>query len=184
MKLAVVLTHWRNGLVPSLEGQARLDLAATLLRQGEVDRVVIAGGLPDRNRTTLAAVYREYLLREGISGGCVILEDRSRDTAESLRFASELLTGGVVNPGGLDALEEIILISNSRHLRRARRMLGAMKEWRGVHVSFRASQSLAPRAEAVKEALFLGYTCIDPEWRSWLAERMRVRRQRRVARSD
>ena len=77
---------------PLLKG--RLDLALDFYRRqlketGRRARFIVSGGQgPDEIRSE-AACMRDYLLEQGIPEENVILEDRSTDTAENMRFSKQ-----------------------------------------------------------------------------------------------
>ena len=79
---------------PLLRG--RLDLALSFYRDqlahtGKKARFVVSGGQgPDEIRPEAEAM-REYLVAQGISGGDILVEDRSGDTAENMRFSKALI---------------------------------------------------------------------------------------------
>ncbi len=177
MNVAVVLTHTRMGDRPSREGLQRLEAGCRRLESGEADVLVVAGGLPGPDGRSLAEVYRDFLARErGMDTRRVLLETEGRDTAETLRHIPRLLAREL--PA---APRHIFLVSDARHLRRARRAIAVLPEWHPFGVSFIPSASSPGWLGGSREVWLDLYARVDPAWRSPLARFMRARRARLAA---
>ncbi len=77
---------------PLLRGRvdAALDFYRRQLREtGHEARFVVSGGQGRDEVQSEAASMRDYLLSQGIPADRIILEDRSNDTAENMRFSKE-----------------------------------------------------------------------------------------------
>lgn len=170
---AVVLTHTRVGLQPTLEGLRRLDAAKALWQDGRVERILISGGLPDPDGHTMASTYAQALTARGVPHKAVFLETRSRDTAENLYFVQPILLRW-----WLEGFQRVILVSNHAHLARARLTWDFMEGWAGVSLECHSSHHRLPCQDRWVEALFRAYAHLDPGWHSALAEHMRQRRVR------
>jgi uncharacterized SAM-binding protein YcdF (DUF218 family) len=76
---------------PSPVFQARLEHAVSLYEQGVAPLLVVTGGKADGDRTTEAAVAREYAEANDVPPAAIIGEDRGRTTLESLQAVAALL---------------------------------------------------------------------------------------------
>ena len=177
MNVVVVLTHTREGSLPSAEGRRRLQTAASLLEKGIAEYVLISGGLPGPDGRTLAEVYRDFLVAHGIDPAHVTLEASSRDTAESIRNIPDALER--MSPHGP---YRVWLVSNPRHLRRAWRTIRVLPSWRPIRVESAPSPSNPGKVEVLEAWGLDLYARVDPGWESRLADWMRARRARRMVR--
>jgi len=168
----VILTHTREGNLPSLEGKKRLTKAISLYREGKIDRFLIGAGLPDCENKSLAQIYAEYLISEGIPSPKIFKEDRSRDTAETLRFVQE-----IVKSWFEEGFKILVFISNRYHLKRMKMVIHSMSGWQKFRIEFCSSHDNLRLWERIKEFIFRFYTKLDPLWESTLAEIMRKKRQ-------
>ncbi|MBA4494871.1 YdcF family protein [Paenactinomyces guangxiensis] len=75
---------------PSPALQERLNQALSLYKDGLVQYIVLSGGLGD-NGITEAEGMKKYLMDRGVPAGHLILEDRSSNTKENLKFTAEVL---------------------------------------------------------------------------------------------
>jgi uncharacterized SAM-binding protein YcdF (DUF218 family) len=71
--------------------QVRLDAAIVYLNDNPDALCVLSGGRGDDERISEAEAMRRYLQRQGIDPGRLLLEDRSRDTAQNIAFSRALL---------------------------------------------------------------------------------------------
>lgn len=76
---------------PSRVLQARLDAALSYLVKHPDTPVVVAGGVGDDEVYSEAYVMQKYLLENGIDASRIYCEDRSRDTAQNVTYASEII---------------------------------------------------------------------------------------------
>ena len=79
---------------PLLRG--RLDLALSFYRDqlektGKKARFVVSGGQGPDEVCSEAAAMRDYLLSQGVAEEDILVEDRSGDTAENMRFSKRLI---------------------------------------------------------------------------------------------
>jgi uncharacterized SAM-binding protein YcdF (DUF218 family) len=88
----------------------RVRTAATLYRQGRVQRLIVTGGKGDLAKASEAAIMRELALHEGVPAEDIEVEDQSRSTIENVRFSRPLI----------DACDSIVGISDGYHLARIR----------------------------------------------------------------
>ena len=87
--------------------------------------VVVCGGQgPDEPVTEAQAMY-DYLTARGVAGENILLEDRSHNTWENIRYSQEVL-----RQAGLDT-DQVLVVSNGFHLTRVR-MLWA-RAWEGEY---------------------------------------------------
>ena len=76
---------------PSPVFKARLQHAVELYQDGIAPYLVVTGGNAPGDRTTEAAVARDYALAHGVPDKAILVEDRGRTTLESLRSVAKLL---------------------------------------------------------------------------------------------
>ena len=76
---------------PSQVLQARLDAALSYLNKHPNTPVVVTGGVGDDEVHSEAYVMRKYLLENGIDTTRIYCEDRSRDTAQNITYAGEII---------------------------------------------------------------------------------------------
>jgi uncharacterized SAM-binding protein YcdF (DUF218 family) len=99
---------------PSPVFKARLDHAIALWHAGLAPRFVVTGGGAEGDRTTEAAVARQYALDHDVPAEAIVGEDRGRTTLESLRAVAELLEDR--------GAHTVLLVSDPTHMLRAIRM--------------------------------------------------------------
>ena len=88
----------------------RVDAAAALYASGAAPIVVATGGITGRATRSEAAVIAETLIERGVPASAVVVEDRSRSTAENAAFARALLGDR----------RRVWLVTQPFHARRAR----------------------------------------------------------------
>ncbi|MDN4594015.1 YdcF family protein [Polycladomyces subterraneus] len=79
---------WDDRPSPAL--MERLEMAVKLFEQKKVQYIVLSGG-PEGNGVTEAQAMKDYLISHGVPAASLILEDRSRNTEENLRFCKRIL---------------------------------------------------------------------------------------------
>lgn len=96
MKTALILgaAVWANGPSPTL--RRRTLHAASLYRDGQIDRIICCGGL-GHHPPTEAAAMAALLIGAGLPESAIRLEDRSTTTGENIANTLPLLdTGSVI----------------------------------------------------------------------------------------
>jgi uncharacterized SAM-binding protein YcdF (DUF218 family) len=99
---------------PSPVFHARLDHAVSLYRAGLAPLLVVTGGKAAGDRTTEAAVARDFAIGQGVPAASILVEDRGRTTLESLRTVGEMLR----DRGARD----VLFVSDRTHMLRVLRM--------------------------------------------------------------
>lgn len=99
---------------PSPVFHARLDHAVSLYRAGLAPLLVVTGGKAAGDRTTEAAVARDFAIAQGVPDASILVEDRGRTTLESLRTVGEMLR----DRGARD----VLFVSDRTHMLRVLRM--------------------------------------------------------------
>jgi len=74
-------------------------------------KIIITGGIGDYPQQSEAAVYRDDLLRFGVLNTDIILEERSKNTAENAKFTVPMLMQG--------KYDQIFLVTSAVHLKRS-----------------------------------------------------------------
>ncbi|CEG27431.1 YdcF family protein [Bacillus sp. B-jedd] len=107
----IILGARVKGMVPSLSLQARIDAAGKYLLDNPLTIAIASGGQGPGEDITEAAAIKDELVKLGIEGDRIILEDRSTSTYENISFSKELLPKG---------LKEGLVVTNDFHLYRAK----------------------------------------------------------------
>lgn len=92
MPVALILgaAVWADGPSPTLVRRTRK--GADLFLSGQVDQIVVSGGL-GKHPPSEAEAMAALLLAWGIPELAIVLEDRSANTGENIRFAKTLIPG-------------------------------------------------------------------------------------------
>ncbi len=88
----------------------RLLIALDYLNEGNDSKVVVSGGNVNSKGVIEAHVMKNFLIEKGIDKERILVEDRSKNTFENLKFTRELI-------GNEDS---ILIISSKYHLLRAK----------------------------------------------------------------
>jgi uncharacterized SAM-binding protein YcdF (DUF218 family) len=99
---------------PSPVFKARLQHAVELYEDGIAPYLVVTGGNAPGDRTTEAAVARDYALAHGVPEKAILVEDHGRTTLESLRSVAKLLQS--------HQLHSAVFVSDRTHMLRVLRM--------------------------------------------------------------
>jgi uncharacterized SAM-binding protein YcdF (DUF218 family) len=168
--------HW--GGVQLRAGGERLVAAAELARRYPEARLLLAGGggaLRDVAGPSLseAAIAADFLRRQGIAADRLILEARSRNTAENARLGLAQITGQ--NAGQIGGQDDGVwlLVTSAHHMPRAMRSFAAAG-WRGLvayPVDFRSTPFVEGLGWKLAENLDLLNIAIR-EWVGGLAYRL------------
>ena len=87
----------KNG--PSIALARRLDAAAAYLQENPETLCVVSGGKGSNEPISEAQGMYEYLVKKGIEGNRIILEDQSRNTFENLEFSRKLIPEKIKSAG-------------------------------------------------------------------------------------
>lgn len=100
---------------PSILLSDRLDKALDYLEDHPDMTVVVSGGQGADEPMSEAQAMYDYLVEQGFPGEQILLEDRSTNTVENLRYSISLL-----GAEGYDVTDDIAVVSNGFHLTRVR----------------------------------------------------------------
>ena len=110
---------------PSVLLQDRLDKALDYLEDHPDLTIVVSGGqCPDEHQSEAQCMF-DYLTDHGVDGDQILLEDRSHNTWENIRFTQELLEQESVDAS------QVVVVSNGFHLTRVRMLWGRV--WEGEY---------------------------------------------------
>ena len=99
---------------PSPVFEARLEHAVALWKQGIAQHFVVTGGKMPEDRTTEAAVARQYAIAHGVPADAIFDEDEGRNTLSSLTaVAAQMRERG---------LGSAVIVSDPTHMLRSLRM--------------------------------------------------------------
>lgn len=114
-QIMVILGCQINPWGPSVLLRDRLDKALDYLEDHPDMTVVVSGGQgPDEHISEAQCMY-DYLTEHGVDEAQILLEDRSSNTVENLRYTMELLADE-----GYDITADMVVVSNGFHLTRVR----------------------------------------------------------------
>jgi uncharacterized SAM-binding protein YcdF (DUF218 family) len=99
---------------PSQILAARLAHAVDLYEAGMAPLIVVTGGKREGDRTTEAAVAREYAVSRGVPDSAILAEDQGRTTLESLERVADLFRE--------HGLRTAIFVSDRTHMLRVLRI--------------------------------------------------------------
>lgn len=111
---AIVLGAAVDGNTPSPVFEERLRHAAVLFESGQVDWIVLTGGIGQGDSLTEADAGRNWLISEGIPADHLLIETHSRTTRQNLAFAQPLLAE--------HGIHRVLIVSDPLHMRRATRI--------------------------------------------------------------
>ena len=100
---------------PSILLRDRLDRALDYLEDHPDLTVVVSGGQGDNEPVTEARCMADYLMERGVEEDQLLLEERTHNTDQNLRYSRELLEAE-----GCDLSQGVVVVSNGFHLTRAR----------------------------------------------------------------
>ncbi len=121
-----------NGSYPSLTLKYRLDRAIEILNEKSDALCIVSGGQGDDEAYTEASVMRNYLLKKGIEDERILLEDRSRNTVENIKYSIEILEENEI---GKDC--NLICVSTDLHTSR----VAMIARDNGMHAQVASSDS-------------------------------------------
>lgn len=122
---------------PSILLQDRLDEALDYLEAHPDMTIVVSGGQGPDEPSTEARAMADYLLAQGVPEENILLEERSSNTMENLRYTKELL-----EQQGMDVEDGVLVVSNGFHLTRTRML--AQREGYGKISTLAAPSSHVP----------------------------------------
>lgn len=104
---------------PSILLQDRLDKALEYF-EAHPDTVIVTSGAQGADEpSTEAAAMRDYLVERGVPAEQILLEERSTNTLENIRYSLDVLA-----EHGYDVTADIAIVSNGFHLARVRMIWG------------------------------------------------------------
>ena len=104
---------------PSILLQDRLDKAMEYF-EAHPDTVIVTSGAQGADEpSTEAAAMRDYLVERGVPAEQILLEERSTNTLENIRYSLDVLA-----EHGYDVTADIAIVSNGFHLARVRMIWG------------------------------------------------------------
>ena len=99
---------WRDR--PSPVFQERINHAVTLYHQGLAPTIIFTGGLSPGDLLTEAEVAKRYAQERGVPARNILIETRSTNTEQNLRFARQIAAE--------QGLRSFILVSDPFHMKR------------------------------------------------------------------
>lgn len=110
-KAIVVLGCKVNGETPSRMLARRLDSAYDFIEKNDNVICIVSGGKGDDEKIPEALAMKNYLVEKGIDPDKIIMEDKSCNTYENMKFSAEILKAYDIN--------EIAIVTDGFHQYRA-----------------------------------------------------------------
>ena len=132
--------------VPSPGLRERLDHAAELYKQGNVNYLLLTGGL-DHNGSTMteAEGMRGYLTKKGVPKDKLVLENDARSTYENLKFSKPLIAK--------KGWSSVVIVTHDYHAPRAAEIARYLNYKPGTVVLGYKSKVLSAAKNEVREVL-------------------------------
>ncbi|KUH70125.1 hypothetical protein AU184_14030 [Mycolicibacterium novocastrense] len=99
---------------PSPVLEERLRHAAALYESGQIDRIILTGGVGQGDTLSESEAGRAWLIASGVPADRLLIENRSRTTKQNFAFAMPLLAEHDV--------DRMLIVSDPLHMRRATRI--------------------------------------------------------------
>lgn len=99
---------------PSPIFESRLRHAVDLFRTGDYRFLMVTGGKQPSDKTTEAAVARQFAIAQGVPADMILMEDHGRNTLESLDAVRSTLAG--------QSIHDAVFVSDRSHMLRVLRM--------------------------------------------------------------
>ncbi|MCI8537520.1 MAG: YdcF family protein [Oscillospiraceae bacterium] len=115
-KVMIVLGAKVESWGPSVLLRDRLDEALDYLEDHPDLTVVVSGGQGSNEPMTEARAMRDYLVEHGAAEDRILLEERSHNTWQNLKFSYALLR----EQGYEEQMDSVLVVSNGFHLARVR----------------------------------------------------------------
>ncbi len=109
----IVLGAQVRGTTPSLNLAKRLDKACEYLKQNSDTKVIVSGGQGAGEDITEAQAMSTYLLNKGIDKDRIIMEDKSINTHENIKFSKRIINNDKA---------KIVIVTSSFHVYRGVRI--------------------------------------------------------------
>lgn len=129
--------------------------------------ILVTGGLsysPFVQTKPASHIMRDWLVSRGVHHDCILVEDKSVDTFESIKFGLQLLDKHVEPPAN------ITVVTHRQH---ARRYWVSFLLGYGIHVQLAQLDYKVPPTIALEEWLCLAYHLFDPKGKGLLARNNR-----------
>lgn len=111
----IVLGARLYGDIPSPSLRNRLDIAVENLKEYPETKVVVSGGQGKDELIPEAEAMKKYLVDKGIKAERIIIEDKSTNTIENIRFSLEK-----INQEDPSDNRDLIVVTNKYHIFRAK----------------------------------------------------------------
>ena len=93
----------------------RLERAVHFLKEHPETTAIVSGGRGSDEPCTEAEAMRDYLLKNGIDGARILLEDRSVNTSQNIRFSADVIR----ERGDLVEQADVGIVTSNFHMFRA-----------------------------------------------------------------
>lgn len=95
--------------LPSISLKERLDTGLKYLLENRDTKVIVSGGIGNNQQISEAMVMKKYLLSNGIDKSRIIVEDRSKNTFENIKYSLDYI----------ENTHDIVIITSRYHIFRS-----------------------------------------------------------------
>jgi len=113
-KIAILLGSKVIGSKPSIMLTERINTAYKLLKENKDLKIIVSGGQGEYEDISEAQCMKETLVKKGIDSNRIIMEDKSTNTEENIKFSKEYVLKFNTN--------DIVIISDAFHQLRAHKI--------------------------------------------------------------
>lgn len=96
---------------PSPVLAARIDHSITLHKRGQVRKIIMTGGRAEGDSLSEGEAARRYAIQKGVPSRDILVEDKSTDTGENLKYAAQIMKE--------ERLGSAVIVSDPNHMFRA-----------------------------------------------------------------
>jgi len=114
IKVAILLGSQIKGNKPSIMLSKRISSAYDFLEKNKNSKIIVSGGQGENEDISEAQCMKETLVKKGIDPNRIIMEDKSTNTEENIKFSKEYILKFNTN--------DIVIISDAFHQLRAHKI--------------------------------------------------------------
>lgn len=155
----------------------RLFHGLCLWESGAYKMILVTGGLsysPFVQTKPASHLMRDWLISRGVHPDCILVEDKSVDTFESIKFGLQVLHERMTMHLLGEQVELPVDITVVTHRQHARRYWVSFKLGYGIRIQLANLDYEIPPATALEEWFCLAYHLFDPKGKGPLARHNRT----------
>ncbi len=155
----------------------RLFHGLCLWESGDYKMILVTGGFsysPFVQTKPASHIMRDWLIGRGVNPDCILVEDQSVDTFESIKFGLQTLRQRMTIELLGEQVKLPVDITVVTHRQHARRYWVSFKLGYGINVRLANLDYQVPSMVALEEWLCLAYHLLDPKGKGPLARNNRT----------